>query len=88
MSLGYKVEFSNVAKKELRAFHSSHRAQVVKIIERLKVNPYDMPNVKPIQGVNNQFRIRFGNYRMIYEIIDQRLIITVLRIGPRGDVYK
>lgn len=43
---------------------------------------------KPLQGMRDTYRIRAGSWRLIYRVVDEELIITVVKVGPRGDVYK
>jgi len=51
---------------------------------------YGIPNgnIKVLQGYENFYRLRVGDYRVIYRIDDNELIIIVLKIGSRGDIYK
>lgn len=44
-------------------------------------------DIKPLSG-RDGYRLRIGQWRAIYRIEDERLVIEVMRIGPRGDVYK
>ena len=44
-------------------------------------------NIVPMQDVD-AFRVRIGDYRVIYEINDDELVLIVIKIGARGDVYK
>lgn len=44
-------------------------------------------DIKPLQG-RDGYRLRIGNYRAIYHILEDELIIEVVKIGSRGDVYK
>ncbi|WP_306296985.1 type II toxin-antitoxin system RelE/ParE family toxin [Nostoc sp. C052] len=47
------------------------------------------PNgVKKLQADDNSYRIRVGDYRVVYEIGDDVLIVTVIKIGHRSDIYK
>ena len=46
------------------------------------------PGVKKLQGESDLFRLRSGNYRIIYSIENVRLIVLVIRIGHRRDVYR
>lgn len=47
------------------------------------------PNgVKKLQGDDNSYRLRVGDYRVIYEVVDNVLIVTVIKIGHRSDIYK
>ena len=45
-------------------------------------------NIIPMQGMEGIFRLRAGDYRMIYEIKKDALVLIVIRVGTRGDVYK
>jgi len=56
-------------------------------IDRLAVDPR-LPGVKKLKGESHLFRLRSGNYRIIYSIEDVRLIVLVIRIGHRRDVYR
>jgi mRNA interferase RelE/StbE len=56
-------------------------------IDRLAVDPRP-PGMKKLQGESELFRLRSGNYRIIYSIADVRLVVLVIRIGHRGDVYR
>jgi len=53
----------------------------------LAVDPR-LPGVKNLQVELNLFRLRSGNYRIIYSIEDVRLVVLVIRIGHRRDVYR
>ncbi len=44
--------------------------------------------IVPFQGVENGYRLRLGDYRAVYTVLDAELVIEVITIGSRGDVYK
>ncbi|MBO2944424.1 type II toxin-antitoxin system RelE/ParE family toxin [Paenibacillus sp. F411] len=89
MSSKYRVEFSNDAEKTLVKLDKPMIRRIFKALDLLCNDPFDAPNVKRMKGSEEQiFRLRVGNFRIIYEIKDKELIIYVVRVGPRGDVYK
>jgi len=59
----------------------------VAAVEELAVNPYPQGCAK-ISGSERAYRVRVGDYRVIYEVVDDRLIIEVITVGHRRDVYK
>ena len=57
-------------------------------LEAIAANPYaEHPNAKKLQG-REGCRLRVGDWRVIYEIQNDQLVILVLRIAPRGEVYR
>ena len=59
--------------------------------ERLLRAIYKLPNegdIKRMAGTDGLYRLRVGDYRVLYTVEDTRLIVYVLQIGNRGDVYK
>lgn len=89
MSSVYRVKLKKTAIKFLQRQDTIRQLQIKEIIEQLRMNPYEVANVKPLQGFEEKtFRVRFGQFRIIYQVIDHELTILVLKIGPRGDVYK
>ena len=57
-------------------------------LEVIAANPYtDHPNAKKLQG-RNGYRLRVGDWRVIYDIQNDLLVILVLRVAPRGEVYR
>lgn len=83
----YAVELSDDAKKQLGELPPKHRAQVVKALRRLADEPRAAAGVKKLAG-HELYRLRSGSYRILYAIFDKRLIVLVVKIGHRRDVYR
>jgi mRNA interferase RelE/StbE len=83
----YKVVIADKAKKNIKRLDKQTQTRIVKAIKKLAENP--RPNgCKALQGeFKGLTRIRIGDYRIIYEIVDNMLIITVLTVAPRGGIY-
>jgi mRNA interferase RelE/StbE len=82
----YKIEIFHSADKSLRRINSKDRAAIAKAIDNLSENPRPF-GYKKLKD-NELYRIRIGNYRVIYQIFDDRLLIIVIRIGHRREIYK
>ncbi|WP_178019626.1 type II toxin-antitoxin system mRNA interferase toxin, RelE/StbE family [Paenibacillaceae bacterium] len=87
--MNYEIKFLKDAYKYLQRQNSSTRNRILDHLNILSENPrHPELDIKRMQGVENQFRLRVGSYRVVYSIVDNELIIIVIRIGSRGDVYK
>ena len=80
----YSVGIKRSAAKELEAVPAKDRKRIVRRIEGLATDPRP-PGCEKLSG-EEKYRLRQGNYRILYEIIDQELIVTVVKIGNRRDV--
>ena len=83
----YSVEFRPAVLKELKRFPKRDLAKIKKKIEEIGINLPSLSTTK-MKGNNSFHKIRSGDYRIIYEIHDDRLVILVVKIGHRKDVYK
>jgi mRNA interferase RelE/StbE len=84
--MAYKVVISKSAAKEIKELSKDYQATINDKIESLKTNPY--PNgYKKLKGSKDLFRFRVGDYRVIYKIINNELIIEVVKVGHRRDIY-
>lgn len=83
----YKIEISSTAEKTLRKIPKKDLGKVIETIQILSINPYP-PGCRKLSGEDGVYRVRQGNYRIIYEVDDQKITIFVLKIGHRSDVYK
>lgn len=81
----YKIEFLRKTKKELSKLPFNIQKQISKRIESLKINPYPA-DVKQLKNSNGLLRIRVGDYRIIYRINNEILVIVVIKIGHRSKV--
>lgn len=89
MNSKYKVLFSNDAEKALLKLDIVVAKRIINALELLSSNPFESPNTKKMKGKEgNYYRLRVGNYRIIYEIKNEQLMIYIVRLGPRGDIYK
>ena len=82
----YNVVITRSAAKELEAVPAKDRQRIVDKIWTLADNPRPVGSEK-LSG-EDKYRLRQGDNRILYEIVDSDLIITVVRIGNRRDVYR
>ncbi len=86
--VSYKLEIKTSAGKELAEVGSkSDRQKIVSRIQALASNPRPNGSEK-LAGYTDRFRIRQGNYRVVYLIDDQSSTVTIYKIGHRKDVYR
>jgi len=83
----YSIEFRPAVLKSLESFPKRDLVRIKKKIEELGSNLPD-PKTTKMKGDNSFHKVRSGNYRIIYEIHNDRLVILVVKIGYRKDVYK
>lgn len=82
----YRVRITRSAAKELEAVPLQDRRRIVSRIENLRDDPRP-PGCEKLSG-EEKYRLRQGNYRILYEIFDRELVVTVVTIGHRRDVYR
>ncbi len=83
----YSVAFSPSAARQLRKVDPQSRRRIQAALELLSADPRP-PAATRLVGSSNEWRVRTGEYRIIYEIHDDRLVVLVLRVGHRRDVYR
>ena len=83
----YSIEFRPVVLKNMKKFPKRELTRIKKKIEALGHNLPE-PNTTKMKGNNSFHKIRSGDYRIIYEIHDDKLIILIVKVGHRKDIYK
>ena len=84
----YRVRYRSSAVKILRRMPSNVAKTVVGKINQLAENPYaPNNNITRLTGESG-YRLRVGDWRVLYEIDDDTLVIEIIKIGPRGGVYR
>lgn len=85
----FKVVFQKSAYKEYKKLPKKVSKQVDEVLEILSINPLsEILKTKKLRGKENHHRIRIGDYRIIFTPQFDTLIIRVIRIGHRKDVYR
>jgi mRNA interferase RelE/StbE len=82
----YSIEFVPSAKRALSKLSLEVRRRMQVAIDRLALNPLP-PGASKLQGEPG-YRIRVGDYRVIYDVEHRRLTVLVIRIGHRREVYR
>ncbi len=83
----YRVEIARRAVKALAALPRLEQQRIRAAIDLLTDNPRP-PGCVAMAGEARAYRVRVGDYRIIYEVLDARLVVQVVRIGHRRDVYR
>ncbi|MBX2991233.1 MAG: type II toxin-antitoxin system RelE/ParE family toxin [Bacteroidetes bacterium] len=85
--VSYRIAFKPSAERELRKLSRSVTPRITKAIEALANDPFPHRSEK-ITGSSNAYRIRVSDYRVIYTVEKDLLMITVIRVGHRREVYR
>ncbi len=83
----YSIEVKKSAAKELKKIPRPDQKRISIAIDHLAENLPD-PDTTKMKGNNPFHKIRVGNYRIIYEIQDDILLILIIKIGHRKDIYR
>lgn len=85
----FKVEFVKSAQKEFDRLAARLQLKTAEALSVLAQNPYsELLKVKKLKGADNLYRIRMGDHRLLYEIRNEQLIVLVIKIGHRREVYR
>jgi len=82
----YELRFKNSVINDLRALPRSDVAKVLERIDALRDDPRP-PGSEKLSG-HERYRVRQGSYRILYEIEDQQVVVTVFKVGHRREVYR
>ena len=83
----YKVQIARSAAKSLEGLCKVDRERLKRRILSLAENPRP-EGMEKLTGRENRYRLRVGDYRIVYSIADEALIVMVIRIGHRREVYR
>lgn len=83
----YRVTLSPMAGRQLRKLDAQARRRIQAALDVLAEQPRP-PSATRLVGGAGEWRVRTGDYRIVYEIEDDRLLVLVLRIGHRREVYQ
>jgi mRNA interferase RelE/StbE len=85
--MSYRIEIRPSAQREIANLPSNDRRRIVAKVDALATNPRPVGSVK-LSGQLGLWRIRVGVYRVLYEIHDKQLIVLVISVAHRRDVYR
>ncbi len=85
--MSYNVVITRRARGELEAIPSPSFEMIEEKLKTLADNPRPA-GCKKLKGTERAWRIRAGDYRVVYEIDDAARVVTVIKIGHRSDVYR
>ena len=83
----YTIEFTASALREFHKLDHQTQGRIASKIEELRDDPFP-PGVRKFYGEADHWRIRVGDYRMIYRIEKRRVVVVIVKIGHRRDIYR
>lgn len=83
----YQVDFTRQSRKQLDQLPIPVKKRILKRLLALEDHPQSS-SAKKLSGQEEIWRLRVGDYRVIYEIQGERLVVLVLRVGHRREVYR
>lgn len=83
----YSLEFKDVVVKEFKQIPLNEKNKLWTKIQQLKKEPRPF-GCRKLVGRDSDYRIRYGNYRIIYQIIEKENKIIIIQVGHRKDIYR
>ncbi|HKA32067.1 MAG TPA: type II toxin-antitoxin system RelE/ParE family toxin [Candidatus Binatia bacterium] len=85
--MAYRIEFAPKAARQFRALDKGLQRRLARRIDALAGNPRPQ-GVKKLAGEDDLYRLRVGDYRILYQIQKHRLIVLVVGVGHRSEIYR
>ena len=83
----YKIQWKTSARKELKQLSKQQIPSILAAVEQLSDEPRP-PGSRKLAGSHQTYRIRIGDYRVVYSVFDSVLTIDVIKVGHRKQVYR
>jgi mRNA interferase RelE/StbE len=83
----YRIEVSATAEKQIRKLPREDQVRVLRAIRPLAIEAIP-PGSRRVRGYDDVYRIRVGTYRILYRVEGRRLVIIILKIGHRREIYR
>ncbi|WP_456474556.1 type II toxin-antitoxin system RelE family toxin [Candidatus Pyrohabitans sp.] len=83
----YEIRWKNSAERDLRKIDSQHVPRIIKAVESLVDDPFP-PQRRKLRGSEQNYRIRVGNYRVIYQVDTKARIVTIYHVRHRREAYR
>jgi mRNA interferase RelE/StbE len=85
--MDYQIEIAPAAQRQIKKLPQPIQERILQRLEGLVIDPRSEGVVK-LSGAEDLYRIRVGDYRIIYAIEDQALLVLIVKVGHRRDVYR
>jgi mRNA interferase RelE/StbE len=82
----HSVEFAPLARRQMKKLPREIQMRIIERVEELASNPRPA-GVKKLVSDDNLYRVRVGEYRAVYQIRDRELVVLIVKIGHRREVY-
>ncbi len=83
----YQIQITPAAQKAIQKLPAAARDRIEDAIEKLADQPRPA-GVKKLRGLDDTYRIRVGDFRVLYRIFDAKLIVLIIDVGGRKDIYR
>lgn len=85
--MAYKIEVTSAARRALKKLDEDTARRIGAVIDSLAKAPRPV-GAKKLRAEDDLYRVRVGDYRVIYQIRDKVLVVVIVDLGHRRDVYK
>ena len=83
----YRIDVSATAERQIRKLRRADQIRVLRAIRALAGEPHP-PGARKLRGYEDVFRVRVGTYRVLYRVHGRRLLIIILKVGHRREIYR
>ena len=84
----FNLEITKSVEKDFKKISSDKHSVLFDALESLALNPFPVSKYKKLKGTSNSYRLRVGDYRILYEVHNRLKTIIVYRVRHRKDVYR
>jgi mRNA interferase RelE/StbE len=85
--MAFRIEWKKSTRKDLRKLPATAADKIVEAVEQLSQNPFPH-GVEKLSGSEHAYRIRLGDYRIVYEVVTESKLVEIQRVRHRKDVYR
>ncbi len=83
----YRIEWKPSALRELKRIDRQVTPRIIQAVERLADDPFTV-GVRKLRTTQHTYRLRVGEYRVLYEVVEDGPAVVIVRVRHRGDVYR